>query len=86
MANPIMSPTSHPTYNGNQPSDNQVTSDALPTFNKQLDAQSYNQSGFDIQMGDPKELLSICDLCNDIMGEHTFQIDAEGPWTIIKKH
>ena len=79
MANPITSPTSHPTYDRNQPSDNQVTSDALPMFNKQLDAESYDQSRFDIQMGDPKELLSIRNLCNDIIGERTFQIDAEGP-------
>ena len=81
MANPITSPTSHLTYNGNQPSDNQVTNDALPMFNKQLDAQLYNQSRFNIQMGDLKELLSIRDrdLCNNIIGECTFWIDAEGP-------
>ena len=30
-------------------------------------------------MSDPKELLSIRDLCNDIIGERTFQIDADGP-------
>ena len=72
MANPILSPTSHLTYNRNQPSDNQVTNDALPMFNEQLNAQSYDQSGFNIQMGDPKELLSICNLCNNIIGECTF--------------
>ena len=77
--NPIPSPTSHPTYDGNQPSDSQVTNDTLPTFNEQLDAQSYDQSGVDIQMSDPEELLSIRDLCNDIIGERTFRIDADGP-------
>lgn len=79
MANPIPSPTSHPTYDGNEPSGSQVTNNALPTFYEQIDAQSYDQSGVDIQMGDPEELLSIRDLCNDIIGERTFRIESEDP-------
>lgn len=79
MANPIPNPISHPTYDGNEPTDSEVTNDTLPTFYEQPDAQPYDQSGVDIQMGDPEELLSIRDLCNDIIGERTFRIESEDP-------
>lgn len=55
-------------------SNSEETNDLLPTFDEEPDTQSYN-----IHMDDPEELISIRDLCNDIIGECTFEINSGGP-------